>query len=318
MKQNNGFFASLAAIGFACVALSLSGCQSTSQQVSSSDDIPSNLSSSLNWQSDKFSQTKVIKPHEILVLTPKQKAEFLSFFNSDEQQDVSPNFRISNFLEKWATDFSYAGDTFTATEAFEKRSGNCLTLAILTTALANVVGLDVYYKKVFTPPIYRRHNHVLTTSAHVKTIVLGPEAEEKKLGVIFFRSRTVIDYFPSSLNDTGEYVAFNDFISMYYQNKAAKAMAVNNSSLVYSLLSRAMRQTPLNSETLNALAVFYRQNMLYKKARDIYEFAIENNVESIHTLSNYAVLLSEVGDSATLAKIGSKLLDVEESNPYQW
>ena len=158
----------------------------------------------------------------------------------------------------------------------------------------------------------------MTTSAHVKTIVLGPEAEEKKLGVIFFRSRTVIDYFPSSLNDTGEYVAFNDFISMYYQNKAAKAMAVNNSSVVYSLLSRAMRQTPLNSETLNALAVFYRQNMLYKKARDIYEFAIENNVESIHTLSNYAVLLSEVGDSATLAKIGSKLLDVEESNPYQW
>ena len=120
MKQNNGFFASLAAIGFACVALSISGCQSTSQQVSSSDDVSSNLSSSLNWQSDKFSQTNVIKPHEILVLTPNQKAEFLSFFNSDEQQNVSPNFRISNFLEKWATDFSYAGDTFTATEAFEK------------------------------------------------------------------------------------------------------------------------------------------------------------------------------------------------------
>ena len=286
--------------------------------MSSSDDVSSNLSSTLNWQSDKFSQTKVIKPHEILALTPNQKAEFLSFFNSDEQQDVSPNFRISNFLEKWATDFSYAGDTFTATEAFEKRSGNCLTLAILTTALANVVGLDVYYKKVFTPPIYRRHNHVLTTSAHVKTIVLGPEAEEKKLGVVYFRSRTVIDYFPSSLNDTGEYVAFNDFISMYYQNKAAKAMAVNNSSLVYSLLSTAMHQNPLNSETLNALAVFYRQNMLYKKARDIYEFAIENNVESIHTLSNYAVLLSEVGDTATLAKIESKILDVEENNPYQW
>jgi len=318
MKQHNGFFAFLAAIGFVCVALSLSGCQSISQQVSSSDDVSSNLSSSLNWQSDKFSQTKVITPHEILALTPHQKAEFLSFFNSDEQQDVSPNFRISNYLEKWATDFSYAGDTFTATEAFEKRSGNCLTLAILTTALANVVGLDVYYKKVFTPPIYRRHNHVLTTSAHVKTIVLGPEAEEKKLGVVYFRSRTVIDYFPSSLNDTGEYVAFNDFISMYYQNKAAKAMAVNNSSLVYSLLSMAMYQNPLYSETLNALAVFYRQNMLHKKARDIYEFAIENNVESIHTLSNYAVLLSEVGDSATLAKIGSKLLDVEENNPYQW
>jgi Flp pilus assembly protein TadD len=318
MKHNNGFFASLAAIGFACFALSLSGCQSTSQQVSSSDDVSSNLSSSLHWQSDKFNQIKVIEPDEILALTPDQKAEFLSYFNSDEQQGVSPNFRISNFLDKWTSDFSYSGDTFTAREAFEKKSGNCLTLAILTTALANVVGLDVYYKKVFTPPIYRRHNHVLTTSAHVKTIVLGPEPEEKKLGVVFFRSRTVIDYFPSSLNDTGEYVAFNDFISMYYQNKVAKAMAANNSSLVYSLLSTAMLQNPLNSETLNALAVFYRQNKLYKKARVIYEFAIENNVESIHTLSNYAFLLSEVGDTTALAQVESQLLDVEENNPYQW
>jgi Flp pilus assembly protein TadD len=318
MKHNNGFFASLAAIGFACFALSLSGCQSTSQQVSSSDDVSSNLSFSLHWQSDKFNQIKVIEPDEILALTPDQKAEFLSYFNSDEQQGVSPNFRISNFLDKWTSDFSYSGDTFTAREAFEKKSGNCLTLAILTTALANVVGLDVYYKKVFTPPIYRRHNHVLTTSAHVKTIVLGPEPEEKKLGVVFFRSRTVIDYFPSSLNDTGEYVAFNDFISMYYQNKVAKAMAANNSSLVYSLLSTAMLQNPLNSETLNALAVFYRQNKLYKKARVIYEFAIENNVESIHTLSNYAFLLSEVGDTTALAQVESQLLDVEENNPYQW
>jgi tetratricopeptide (TPR) repeat protein len=298
----------------AVAIVALTACQSAPPTASLDSEPQVTLP---KWENASYRYVPVNEPASLFALSQEQQQEFLSYYYAPENQDVSPNFRLSDYLNKLVEHFSYVGETFTASETLNNQSGNCLSLAVLTTALARLVGLDVYYQQVHTPPIYRRINGILTTSTHVRSVVLEP-LPEKKDDVIFFRSRAVIDYFPSASNDIGDYLTEESFISMYYQNMAAEAMGKNESDLAYSLLAEAMQLEPTNAETLNTLAVLYRMDNHLTASRTLYEYAIDIDNKSIHTLSNFAVLLNKVNDTETLKKIGDMYLEADDSNPYRW
>lgn len=269
-----------------------------------------------SWQLNAFKVTDVETPADLFKLSPQQEQHFFTYYNDPAHKDVLPNLRLANYLEDLMLTFSYAGDTLKAQDVVGNRYGNCLSLALLTTAFAKLVGLDVKYQQVHTPPLYRRIDGILTTSTHVRSVVLGPKPERKG-DIIFTRKRVIIDYFPSRLNDRGNYISEADFISMYYQNKSAEVLG-KNPDLAYSYIAQAMKLNTANASTLNTLAVLYRSNGYSKEARALYEFAIENDIESVHTLSNFAVLLKKVGDMKTLAKIGDMYLKADDDNPYRW
>jgi len=301
------------AIGVAVIAM-LSACQNLPvTKVVESESVIAEP----EWESSTFKYTPVEKPSSLFSLSLEQQQKFLSYYYAPENQDIAPNFRLADYLNKLLEHFDYAGDTLTASEALSKQSGNCLTLAVLTTALAKLVSLEVYYQQIHTPPLYRRVNGVLTTSTHVRSIVLEPQ-HEKQDGVIFFRSRAVIDYFPSASNALGEYIGEEAFISMYYQNMAANVMGNKSGDLAYSYLSEAMNLDNTNPETINTLAVLYRKHGLHEHARNLYEFVIDNENKSVHTLTNYAVLLDSVGDKKALSRLGELYLRADDSNPYRW
>ncbi|CAB9495033.1 tetratricopeptide repeat protein [Alteromonas macleodii] len=269
-----------------------------------------------DWQVEEFARVDVEEPASLFALSDQQKQHFLSYYNSPTKAHISPNFRLAYYLNDLVSNFSYAGDTLKAQDVLNKRYGNCMSLALLTTALARLVNLDVVYQQVHTPPLYRRFGKTLTTSTHVRSIILGPEPEKTGDSIVF-RGRAVIDYFPSSRDDRGVYISEADFISMYYQNMSAEVMS-DDPNLAYSYLYRAMQLTTTNASTLNSLAVLYRSNGYEKEARKLYEFAIENHIQSVHTLSNFAVLLKKVGDVETLSRIGDMYLKTDDDNPYRW
>ena len=269
-----------------------------------------------DWQVKEFAKVDVEEPASLFALSDQQKQHFLSYYNSPTKAHISPNFRLAYYLNDLVSNFSYAGDTLKAQDVLNKRYGNCMSLALLTTALARLVNLDVVYQQVHTPPLYRRFGKTLTTSTHVRSIILGPEPEKTGDSIVF-RGRAVIDYFPSSRDDRGVYISEADFISMYYQNMSAEVMS-DDPNLAYSYLYRAMQLTTTNASTLNSLAVLYRSNGYEKEARKLYEFAIENHIQSVHTLSNFAVLLKKVGDVETLSRIGDMYLKTDDDNPYRW
>ena len=49
------------------------------------------------------------------------------------------------------------GHTRTAAEAYAARAGNCLSLALLTGAVAREIGLPVHYQAVFVPDTWSRN-----------------------------------------------------------------------------------------------------------------------------------------------------------------
>jgi len=86
------------------------------------------------------------------------------------------------------------------------------------------VGLKIEYRLVNSAPVYTRENGIMTISSHVQTHVYAPAQTNNKYD--FFFSKVIIDYFPSKGGMFGGVVDDADFVSMYYQNLAAKALLV--------------------------------------------------------------------------------------------
>lgn len=307
-----------AKFGWVCGLLLLTGCASNGNDQLKNVAVNLQTSPMLQWKNQQFSLVDVPQVKDIFDLSPEQQQAFLGYYQAAENVEVEGHKRLANYLEEFLVGFSYRGNTYPAHLAAIKHSGNCLSLAILTKAYANLVGLKIEYRRVNSEPIYQQQNGLLKISSHVQTYVYSPVIPEKKQNELIFRGRVVIDYFPTFGNVVGDMINDADFFSMYYQNLAAEALVETKFDLAYSLLSVAMELSPSNPATLNTLAVLYKKNGHVEQAESIYKYVLEHTNGSVNTLSNYVVLLEQQGRSDEVIGYEEKYLDIEDDNPYRW
>lgn len=292
-----------------------SGCSSTTTQV---DQALTQNSHTLDWQSNQFNVVVVPSKADIFYLTEKQKQHFLDYFQAEVNQSTDAHVRLYQYLKSILDGFHFRGETYSAAVALERQSGNCLSLAIVTTALANVVGLEVRYQKVNSAPVYQRFHNVMTLSSHVRTHVFAPQKEKKENEIVLIRPKIVIDYFPQTGNVGGDRVDYNAFLSMYYQNLAGDALVQKDFNYAYSLLSAAMNISDDNPETLNTLAVLFNKTNQTEMAETLFQYTLEHTKGSVIALENYAMMLERQGRMKELEALEVKLASVEDDNPYRW
>lgn len=260
----------------------------------------------------------IVTQEQIFQLTPQQKNEFLTFYYAKSQQDVRPDHRLYNYMEDKLANFDFRGETYNASTALSKLQGNCMSLAVVTTALARLVDLELTYQKVNSTPVYRKQKKLLTVSSHVRTKILDPWFKPEKNQFVFFRSGTVIDYFPSSSDYYAGKVEEQDFIAKYYQNVAAEAMVEENYAKAFYLLQSALLHSPLNPESINMLAVLYSKAGYSDLAEIYYRFGVDNNLGSINLYSNYHQYLLKTQQTERAAGVEAKLDLSDDRNPYAW
>jgi hypothetical protein len=71
-----------------------------------------------------------------------------------------------------------AGSTRTAADAFADRAGNCLSLVIMTSALARELNIEVRYFRVLTPEVWSRDGDLLLANQHVN-VSLGSRSIDR-------------------------------------------------------------------------------------------------------------------------------------------
>lgn len=133
---------------------------------------------------------------DIFSLTEQQQRRFLSFFHQPQYQYLKPHKRIFEYLQRSLEGFDFRGETYTATEALQRGAGNCLSLAIVTKALADLVDVKLGYQKVNATPIYRKEQGVLLLSSHVRTFLYDPTYTPKEDEWVIRPPMVIIDYFP--------------------------------------------------------------------------------------------------------------------------
>lgn len=297
---------------FAC-AVGLGGCASVQQQVPLADP------PQLELPSDRFGpEPPALEPHEIFRLTSEQSRDFLNYLHDPWRASIPAHERVSDYLQFATTDFNYHGDTLAAATTLERGSGNCLSLAILTTALADLAGVEIDYQLMDSAPVFESRGEVISKGVHARSILYDPAWRPEEKMLVFRRPGIQVDYFPSGAERFIGNLSRQEFVSMYYSNLAADAVAGNDLSAAYWLARKSLQSDPESTAALNTLAVVYRRSGDWATAEALYRHGIDHFRDKVSLLRNYRILLAEQGRSEEASEISRQLDRLAEPNPFDW
>lgn len=302
-------------IALCLICLTCTACKNTQQE---SVPIAESKKAVLDYDTHYFELRQAPEADDIFKLSSSQTKQFLNYYYDPKNAEEAGHYRLANFMEELIAGFDFRGNTYTASEAMENFSGNCLSLAILTTALANLVDIDVSYQLVNSAPVYTRYHNVMTLSSHVRTELHSPDFVKEEGFFYIFTPKLIIDYFPQRGNVVGKTVSKEDFISMYYQNMAGDALVKEQLNLTYSFIVKALQQSPHNSSTLNTLAVLFKYAGNFEQAEHIYKEALDLDADSLNLISNYIILLEEQERLAEAEVLNESIDKIDDENPYRW
>jgi len=274
------------------------------------------------YKSDLFKDefVEIEELNEVFYLTEEQKEDFLAFFNDHKNRKLYPNKRISKYLNRKMQSFNFYSDTLTASQALGNQLGNCLSLAIVTHALADLVGVKVKYELVNTPPIFQREGDIVLASQHVQSLLLDPTRVEFGGRGPMFPGSIRVDYYPVGESKRLRRVEHEEFFTMFYRNKAAESMAANRLNLTYAYLLRVFKANPVDGQALNIMAVLHERIGEEEAAEDIYKFALEYSEKSSRydLLYNYHLMLLKQGRTEEANSISNILYRQKDINPFRW
>ena len=206
--------------------------------------------------------------------------------------------------------------TRNAAQAFEVRSGNCLSLVIMTAAFAKELQLGVYYQSVFTDETWARSGDIQFVIDHVN-LSIGKRVSEIDRGSRF-QSVLTVDFLPPS--ETGKQrarvLAESTVVAMYMNNRAAESLAQGRVDDAYWWAREATLQDPELARGYNTLGVVYRRHGDLKLARRVLELAIAQEPDNPQIVSNLAQVLTDQGRGADAAVLLKRLAQLEKEPPF--
>ncbi|MDH5434915.1 MAG: hypothetical protein OEY19_13310 [Gammaproteobacteria bacterium] len=258
----------------------------------------------------------IIEPKQIFALSEKQKQEFLNFANHGKFKSEATNKIIYNYLKDKLSSFNFYSSTYTASKALALNEGNCLSLAIVTKSLADLLRVEIHYQLVNTPPVYQRKDNLVVSSQHIRTKLIETPNSHNQITV--FASNILIDYFPVKGTRMLRRVPEQEFISMYYQNMAAESILGGKLKPAYWYLVKSLELTKDNPITLNMLALIHERMGYDDYAEGIYLYGLENTHEKLNLLNNYHILLVHQNRHQEARKIATQLEQYQDNNPFKW
>ncbi|WP_057830632.1 tetratricopeptide repeat protein [Colwellia sp. TT2012] len=264
----------------------------------------------------KAEQAKITD--DIFYLTKEQKDKILTQVNKRIALGKPRHTALSEVLQSRLSDFTYYGKTYNAEEGARLNKGNCMSLAVITGAFAEVIGLEYSFREITTLPIFDKQNNLILSSSHVQTIIYDDRFLPEDGFFYISKPSIVIDYFPSSGNRVGRKVSKSAFISLYYKNLAADALINNQLSEAFNLAEKSYQYDSSNIAVINLLGVIHRRAGDNISAENIYKTGMKVDSSHLALLSNYMVLLKSEQRFVEANRIEQKLDLLDDPNPYQW
>ena len=239
-------------------------------------------------------------------------------FQKELIKNVKPHQALDNFISTRLSNFTFYGETLIATESMKLNKGNCMSLAILTTALAKTINLEVDYREVTTVPVFEKHEKVILVSSHLQSVIYDPTFVPESDFYYFNKPAIVIDYFPVKSNWVNKRVLKDALIAQYYINIAANYIVANDLNSAFANAELAYQYDKSSSKIANLLAILHRQKGDAETAEKFYLSAIKMKDANLSVLQNYAIFLKSQQRFDELNKIKDRMKTLDDPNPYAW
>jgi Tfp pilus assembly protein PilF len=200
--------------------------------------------------------------------------------------------------------------TRTASQAFEARQGNCLSLVIMTGAFANAMDLKVTYQQVATEDLWSRSGGMYFMSGHVN---LAFQHRFDK-SVIY-----TIDFMPA-VNDGlfTQPISQETVLAMFMNNRAAEAMVRGHLDDAYWRIRQAVKLDPQFRSAYNTLGVIYLRHGDTARAEQVLHYVLQGEPNNPRVLSNYAEALRGLGRTSEAQAVQARLAVLEPVPPFYW
>lgn len=211
-----------------------------------------------------------------------------------------------------------AAMTRNARETFEARSGNCLSLVIMTAALAHELGLQVRYQEVLGEASWSRSGDMYFVAGHVN-LVLGQRLGDSPNNYDA-KGLMVIDFLPSG--DVAGYrtreISEATVLAMYMNNRAAETMSQGQLDQAYWWARAALLQDPSFSGAYNTLGVIQFRHGDLAPARRTLAHALMRAPDNTLLLSNLAQVLEASGLPDEALPLRRRLLALQPQPPFHY
>ena len=204
--------------------------------------------------------------------------------------------------------------TRNAAEAFEARTGNCLSLVLMTAAFAKELGLQVRYQTAIFEEVWSRSGTLLLRSGHVN-ISLGPKLQDRASTT----ARTfTIDFLPedSVRGLRTREISEATIVAMYLNNRAVEALVRDRLDDAYAWASAAVRYNPDYLGAQNTLGTIYARHGNLDEAEQVYLHVVQLDPAQTRAMSNLADLYERQGKAADAALWQTRLAKLEPEPPY--
>jgi len=203
--------------------------------------------------------------------------------------------------------------TRTASEAFAARSGNCMSLVLMTAAFAKELGLSVRYRNVYVDQTWSRSNDFVFLSGHVN-LTLGEDRQAVR-GTNIVADGLTVDFVPADTirNQRAIEISEQTILAMFMNNRAAENLNDGLLDNAYAWIREALRQDPRYLTGYNTLGVIYRRHGNTEAAERAFRYVLDAEPANTQAMSNLVLVLKDQhrGDEARVLQAR-----LDELQPY--
>ena len=211
-----------------------------------------------------------------------------------------------------------AAYTRNAAEAFDARSGNCLSLVIMTASLAKELGVGVQYQKVFVDETWSRQGDIYLSIGHVN-LTLGQRPPKVGTRLDDGEQLTVDFLPPPDLKGTNwQIIPESTILAMFMNNRAAEALAAGAVDDAYWYAREAVSGDPGFVAAWNTLGVVYGRKGHPAQSARVLQLALEREPRNTAVMSNLANAYTDLGRSAEARALERRIAELEPHPPFAY
>ncbi len=255
---------------------------------------------------------------DIFALSPAMDA-YLRAAGPEMRRRGLPRGLVEALYQRDRLQLDYdAALTRTAAQAFAARKGNCLSLVIMTAAMAHALNLQVIYQAVDTDPSLSRSEDLLFLSNHVnlklvrRLVDVTPGYDPNEALTIDFLPPAQAAQLPA--RPIGE----STIIAMYRNNRAAEALARGQIDAAYWWVRGAVTAAAGLAGPYNTLGVVYLRHGDLTAARTVLAGVLQRDPDNRQALNNLAIVYDRLAQPLAAAALRARLARVEPVPPYHY
>jgi Tfp pilus assembly protein PilF len=250
----------------------------------------------------------IVPPEQVMVLPPELRARVQTeVLAGSPSQRIRLDRLLHLMFDKGGLELVYQDDaTLTVSQAYSKRTMNCLTFTMMFVALAREAHLDVHPQEYRDTLGWHQDSGIFYRVGHIDSVV---RISGSLLLVDIARDIVITLHAPQPVSD-------QRLLAHYYNNLAMDDLEKGHIATAMREMGTALQLDPDYATNWSNAGVLYLHNGDTAAATNAYTRALTLEPDNASALANMANLAQAQGDTQRAAQLRDHLQREQQSDPF--